>query len=217
MTRYREDATEVEKRIYDVAEKLGVELDPSFDSTLSSGRYAFGSTNTAIDFKRRVVIWDPDYYHYNPNQLIPSAELLHEVIHVALGKPSLKANEAYVLLSYEVAVARYIARRVKDRSAATEFMYRVFGYQRTTIVDPLWDFELSQYVWSEHWRTAWFREGIRRVQEAGLLDAKRRPTWKVLSEKEARELQEPGNIYKLPRSKLAQVYRDQWKASFGIT
>ena len=99
--------------------------------------------------------------------------LLHEIVHCVLGEPSRAIDEAYLLMPFEMELARWMSRGEKW---AGYFMKCVTDYQLVTEVGHPGD---MLRVWGEQYMDLPFwKKGLRRVKRLKLLDRKGEPTFK---------------------------------------
>jgi hypothetical protein len=110
--------------------------------------------------------------------------VFHELVHLILGKPGLDLCEGYLLMPFEWELAKWAARRMKKDGHW--FLRQVRDYQEVTKIQEEWPVPTPGPPWGgtavldpDDRRTKWWRNGIVRAQKLGLLDDKRRPTFRL--------------------------------------
>jgi hypothetical protein len=123
-------------------------------------------------------------------------DVLHELVHIVTGKRSVRVCEGYVLMPFEWKLAVWMARRIPNVDRGP-FLRAVASYQAATEVswrrnhvgDLMADFPLEIPTAR---RQRWWRAGLLRAQQLGLLDTRLCPTfrdadWSALPAAEAYE------------------------------
>lgn len=98
-------------------------------------------------------------------------DMLHELTHLVVGRPSLRMSEGFVLMPFEWELAKDIASEMRVRSRR-HFMGAIQAYQDNTTVGRFY-YDLSDY---EHARSSrWWRRGIERAVRLRLLTSVENP------------------------------------------
>lgn len=107
-------------------------------------------------------------YAYDPMPEI----LLHEIVHCILGEPSRVICEAYLLMPFELELAKWL---VRGESWADYFLKCVIDYQLVTEVGYPGS---ALREWGERYMFLRFwRRGIKRARRLGLLNGRNEPTF----------------------------------------
>lgn len=105
--------------------------------------------------------------------------MFHELVRLILGKPGLSLCEGYLLMPFEWELAKWAAKRMG--TDADWFLRGVRQYQEVTDIQLKRETKSDSGLGSlepEHRRARWWRNGVRRAQALGLLDARKQPTFK---------------------------------------
>lgn len=101
-------------------------------------------------------------------------DILHEMCHLIVGKPSIHLPEAFLLMPFEWELAKYLARKITGYRDRERFMSGVRSYQGGTVAGNLM---LVEEYGPRVRATKWWRNGIERAKQLKLLYTDRRPTF----------------------------------------
>lgn len=164
--------------IFDIASRYGFKIDwwagpeapPTHPETLEGMKdFVWGPQGDAGISLRAGYLWAYD----------SDAEVVfHELVHLILGDSSLDLCEGYLLMPFELELARWAARRMKKDGS--RFLRCVKQYQEVTGIqaEPASKSgPVHRMLEPEDRKMQWWRHGIVRAQKLGLLDDKKRPTF----------------------------------------
>jgi hypothetical protein len=115
---------------------------------------------------------------YSDNSLAvePTArpdDILHELAHLVVGRPSTWLSEGFVLMPFEWELAKHLSRRMGQERAG--FMKGVKAYQDCTEIGR---FQMSMEEFGPNVRRMkWWRRGVERAKRLGLLYTDGTPTF----------------------------------------
>ena len=106
--------------------------------------------------------------------------IFHEIVHIILGPESQEVDEAFVLISFQQVLAEFVSRRL-SRSTAANFLSELSELDANyEIADRLpQSSRESSGVMVEHIGYGkWYRNGVVRAKEMGVLTHTGLPSWK---------------------------------------
>lgn len=118
-----------------------------------------------ISFRRNAVVFDHD---------AAPEDMLHELCHLVVGRPSTWLSEGFVLMPFEWELARHLASHLGARERR-RFMDGVRAYQDCTEVGR-YQLGLEDYGPGVR-RMKWWRRGVDRARRLGLLYSNGTPTF----------------------------------------
>ena len=128
-------------------------------------RLNWGPMDAGLHMKRRIVY---------ANDARPS-DVFHEMVHVILGTPALKIDEAFVLMPFEYRLAQHLARRLSPGDSVY-FMADVNTYQCGTLIDVSIGGHRRTLTAKDRY-TKWWKGGLRRARDLGVLHSNGSPTY----------------------------------------
>lgn len=118
-----------------------------------------------INFRRNALVVD---HNASPE------DMLHEMAHLVVGRPSTWLSEGYVLMPFEWELAKHLAKRI-DQRERKRFMRRVREYQDCTEIGRF-HMCLAEFGPGVR-RTKWWRQGLERARRLKLLHTDNTPTF----------------------------------------
>jgi hypothetical protein len=101
-------------------------------------------------------------------------DILHELVHLVMGRPSTWLSEGFILMPFEWELAKYLARRMGKERAS--FMNSVKSYQDYTEIGR--SLRVIKEFGPNVRRMNWWRRGIDRAKRLGLLNIDGTPTFR---------------------------------------
>lgn len=103
-----------------------------------------------------------------------SEDILHELCHLVVGRPSTWLSEGFVLMPFEWCLAQHLAKQMR-KSVARSFLKGVRNYQDYTSVGRL-QLQLEDYG-PRCRHSEWWKRGVERARKLKLLYSDDTPTF----------------------------------------